>query len=379
MLQYVYEVITIKTIGIIAEYNPFHNGHLKHLKEIKKLEKDSLIILVLNGYFLQRGEISLLTKEDKTKIVLDNGVDLVVELPFIYGTQSADIFALNAIKILDSLNTDEIIFGSESNNVELLDKIANIELYDEDYENLLKKYLNNGDNYPTALAKALNIKEDFNHPNDLLGISYIKAIKMINSRIIPKSIKRTNDYHDLESTEEIVSASNIRAKIKKQEKINKYLPKEVIPYLKTPKSYFELLKYKILTEKDLSIYLTVDEGIENRLKKAILESDSLEELIEKVKTKRYTYNKINRMFIHILIGLTKKDNLNSNLDYIKVLGFNDKGQKYLNKVKKDSKIPITVNRESLIYEYEMSSALIYDLLTNQNTNNFEIKNKPIKK
>ena len=151
MLQYVYEVITIKTIGIIAEYNPFHNGHLKHLKEIKKLEKDSLIILVLNGYFLQRGEISLLTKEDKTKIALDNGIDLVVELPFIYGTQSADIFALNAIKILDSMSVDEIIFGSESNNIELLDKIANIELYDEDYQILLKKYLNTGDNYPTAI------------------------------------------------------------------------------------------------------------------------------------------------------------------------------------------------------------------------------------
>lgn len=368
----------MKTIGIIAEYNPFHNGHLEHIKKIKELEKDSLIILVLNGYFLQRGEISILTKEDKTRIALNNDIDLVVELPFIYGTQSADIFALNAIKILDSLKAHQIIFGSESNNIELLDKIASIELYDQDYQILLKKYLNMGYNYPTSLAKALNIKEDFNHPNDLLGISYIKAIKMINSRIIPKSIKRTNDYHDLESTKEIVSASNIRAKIKKQEKINKYLPKEVIHYLKTPKSYFELLKYKILTEKDLSIYLTVDEGIENRLKKAVLESNSLEDLIEKVKTKRYTYNKINRMLIHILIGLTKKDNLNSNLDYIKVLGFNDKGKKYLNKVKKESKIPITINRKSLIYEYEMKASNIYDLLTNQNTNNFEIKNKPLK-
>lgn len=369
----------MKTIGIIAEYNPFHNGHLEHIKKIKELEKDSLIILVLNGYFLQRGEISLLTKEDKTNIALNNNIDLVVELPFIYGTQSADIFALNAIKILDSLQVDEIIFGSESNNIELLDKIATIELYDQDYQILLKKYLGLGYNYPTALAKALNIKEDFNHPNDLLGISYIKAIKTINSKIIPRTIKRTSDYHDIETDEKIVSASNIREKIKNKKDISKYLPAYVIPYLKTPKSYFRLIKYKILTDKDLSKYLTVDEGIENRLKKVAIESSSLEELIEKVKTKRYTYTKINRMLIHILIGLTKEDNFNSELSYIKVLGFNNEGKKYLNKIKKESKIPITINRESLIYDYEMKASYIYDLLTNQNTSNFEIKNKPLYK
>lgn len=369
----------MKTIGIIAEYNPFHNGHLEHIRKIKELEKDSLIILVLNGYFLQRGEVSILTKEDKTKIALENGIDLVVELPFIYGTQSADIFALNAIKILDSLNVDEIIFGSESNNIELLNKIATTELYDQDYQILLKKYLNMGYSYPTSLAKALNIKDDFNNPNDLLGISYIKAIKMINSKIIPITIKRTSDYHDIESSEKIVSASNIREKIKKKQNISKYLPAYVISYIKTPRSYFELLKYKILTDKDLSKYLTVDEGIENRLKKAVLDSNSTEELTLKVKTKRYTYNKINRMFIHILIGLTKEDNSNTKLDYIKVLGFNNEGKKYLNKVKKKSKIPITINRESLVYDYEMKASYIYDLLTNQNTNSFEIKNKPIQK
>lgn len=369
----------MKTIGIIAEYNPFHNGHLEHIRKIKELEKDSLIILVLNGYFLQRGEISILTKEDKTKIALENRIDLVVELPFIYGTQSADIFALNAIKILDSLNVDEIIFGSESNNVNLLNKIADIELNNKYFQTLLKKYLSEGYSYPTSLSKALKLEEDFNHPNDLLGISYIKAIKMINSHIVPKTIKRTSNYHDIESNEKIVSASNIREKIKKKEDITKYLPEYVIPYIKTTKSYFEFLKYKILTDNDLSKYLTVDEGIENRLKKAVIESSSLEELIEKVKTKRYTYNKINRMFIHILIGLTKEDNSNSELSYIKVLGFNTRGKEYLNQIKKESKIPITVNRNSIVYKYEMKASLVYDLLTNQNTSAFEIKNKPLYK
>ncbi|MGM9835051.1 MAG: nucleotidyltransferase [Bacilli bacterium] len=366
------------TIGIIAEYNPFHNGHLYHINKIKELYPDSLIILVLNGYFLERGEISLLTKEDKTKIALKNNVDIVIELPFLFGSQAADIFALNAIKILNALHVDKLIFGSESNNIELLDKIASIQLYDPDYEILMKKNLESGYNYPTALAKSLNIKEDFNKPNDLLGISYIKALKITNSNIIPETIKRTSSYHDKNSTESIVSASNIREKLKNKENIRNYLPTLSLKSIKRPKSYFELLKYKILTSKDLSIYLTVDEGIENRLKKAILISNSIEELIENTKTKRYTYNKINRMLIHILIGLTKEDNEVSELDYIKVLGFNKQGRKYLNSIKKEMSIPITINRESLVYKYELIASSIYDLLCNTNCYQFEIKQKPVK-
>lgn len=368
----------MEIIGIIAEYNPFHNGHIYHIDKIKEKYPDSLIILVLNGYFLERGEISLLTKEDKVKIALENNIDLVVELPFVYGSQSADIFALNSIKILNSLKITKLIFGSESNNIELLDKIASIQLYDPDYPNLIKKYLDKGYNYPTALAKSLKVDEDFNSPNDLLGISYLKAIKITNSNIEAQCIKRTNNYHDTLSNDNIVSASNIRNKIKNNEDISSYLPKESITALVNPKSYFELLKYKILTSKDLSIYLTVDEGIENRLIKAVLTSKNLDELIENVKTKRYTYNKINRMLIHILVGLTKIDNEEMELDYIKVLGFNSNGKSYLNKVKKESSIPININRDSKIYKYELKASLLYDLLTDKDTYTYEISNKPKK-
>lgn len=370
------------SIGIIAEYNPFHNGHLYHIDKIKNIYPDSLIILVLNGYFLQRGEISLLTKEDKTKIALLNNVDIVIELPFIFGSQAADIFALNAIKLLNSLQVDRLIFGSESNNIDFLSKVATTEINDKNFELLVKKHLDKGSNYPTALARALkslNIKENFNNPNDLLGISYIKAIKATNSKIIPETIKRTNSYHDKTSTESIISAANIREKIKRKNDITKYLPQNVITYIKMPKDYFNLIKYKILTEKDLSIYLTVDEGIEHRLKKAVLNSNSIEELVEQVKTKRYTYNKINRMLIHILIGLTKEDNQKANLDYIKVLGFNKKGQQYLNKIKKNIDIPLTINRNSIIYKYELTAAFIYDMLCGSDIYQFEVKNKPLLK
>ena len=369
----------MEIIGIIAEYNPFHNGHLHHIKTIKEKYKDSLIILVLNGYFLERGEVSFINKKDKTKIALNYGIDVVVELPFIYGSQSADIFAYNSIKILNNLGVTKIIFGSESNNIDLLDKIANIQLNDQEYQNKIKKYLDEGLNYPTALSKALNIEEEFNNPNDLLGISYIKAIKQINSNIIPETIKRTNSYHDKESNDNIVSATNIREKLKNNENIEKYIPNLVGKHIIIPNPYFNYLKYKILTTHDLNKYLTVDEGIENRLLKAIKQANNLEELIELVKTKRYTYNKINRMFIHILIGLTKEDNINAKLDYIKVLGFNNLGRQYLNQIKKDAIIPITINRESLIYKYELTAASIYDLITNQNNYEFEINNKPIQK
>ena len=367
-------------IGIIAEYNPFHNGHLHHIKEIKKKYPESIIVLALNGYFTERGTISVLSKEDKTKIALDNNIDIVVELPFIYGTQSSDIFAYNSIKLLNEFKIDHLIFGSESNNIELLNKVVDIQL-NKEYDSLVKKYLDEGLNYPTAMKKALNINEDINNPNDLLGISYIKAIRKINNNIIPETITRTNSYHDIESNDEIVSASNIRNKLNNNENIKKYLPENVIPYLNNVSNddLFNLLKFKILTDNDLSIYLDVDEGIEYRILKYINISKSLEELIFNIKTKRYTYNKINRMLLHILIGLTKKDNLKTELNYMKILGFSTSGKTYLNSVKKEFTLPTNPPKDSIIFNYELKAAYLYEQATKKALNNFDIKNIPIQK
>lgn len=368
-------------IGIIAEYNPFHNGHIYHIEKIKEKYPNSLIILVLNGYFTERGLISVLSKEDKTKIALDNDIDIVLELPFIYGTQSSDIFGFYSVKILNELKVDHIIFGSESNNITLLNKVVDIQLNDSLYDSNVKKYLSEGNNYPTAMKKALNINEDISNPNDLLGISYIKAIKKINPNIIPETIQRTNDYHDILSNDKIISASNIRQKLQNGEQINKFLPEYTIPHLHniTNDSLFNLLKFKILTDKDLSIYLDVDEGIEYRLLKFINFSNSFDELISNIKTKRYTYNKLNRMLLHILIGLTKEDNKNVKLDYIKILGFNNNGQQYLKNIRKNIILPTTPNKDSLIYKYEIKSAYLYEQATHKSLNNFDIKNIPIKK
>lgn len=358
-------------IGLICEYNPFHNGHIYHIEKIKELYPDSLLILVLNGYFLERGEISILTKEEKTKIALDFGVNIVLELPVFYGTQAADIFAEASVKILNKYNVDTIVFGSESNDIDTLFKIAKME-FDPKFHETVLKYLKTGINYPTSLAKSLNMNFSFT-PNDLLGISYIKAIIKNKYDIKPVAIKRTSNYHDTLSSEEVISAKNIREKMKNNEDIAKYLPKSVCDKLIRIDYdiYFKLLKAKIITDYSIEDYIDVSEGIEYRLRKLINDSNDYDTFIEKLKTKRYTTNRLNRMFIHIILGMKKSDN-NYIGDYTKVLGFDSKGQKYLKNFKyKDE--------DKVIRDYELKASLIYDLINNTDTYSFELRNKPIKK
>ena len=372
-------------VGIICEYNPFHNGHIHHINEIKKIYPDSNIILVMSGNFTQRGDFSLIDKWKKTEIAL-NYVDLVVELPFIFAVQSADIFARAAIQILDNLNVTSIVFGTETLDVNDLNYIANIQRKDE-YNELVKSYLDKGINYPTAMSKAVYFltKIDIKKPNDLLGLSYIKEIQKTN--IMPITIPRTTDYNSeiIEGT--ITSATSIRKLIKDNQSVESYVPRECFEHIKGhihfKGQYFELLKSKIISEiNHLDIYLNVDEGIENRIKKFIYGSNTIEELIDNIKTKRYTYNKINRMLLYILCGLTKDDVKNYNkLEYIRVLGFNKNGRKVLRDVKKTSHLPIITqytNKYKML-EIEMKVSYIYYCKEKDKVNLtlMEYKHKPI--
>lgn len=375
-------------IGIICEYNPFHNGHLYQIKKIKETYKDSLIIVCLSSCFMQRGEASILNKWDKTRLAIESGVDLVLELPFAFATQYQDIFAKGALTILNHLKIDTLIFGSECNDIELLKNLASVQLKDDGYNHLVKRYLDLGLNYPTSLSKALfditGVKLD--KPNDLLALAYVKEIIKNNYDIEPFSIRRTSDYHNSNLDSDIVSASTIRKLLKDGVNVNNYLPYNIYDYLSEidEDKYFALLKYQIINNIDcLDKFQTVDEGIENRIIKYINMVNSKEELILKVKSKRYTYNKINRMFTHILTNFTKEDAKDLEIEYLRVLGFNTRGKNYLNKIKKDIGIPIINKYIPNMYkclDIEFRVSLIYSLILKDKGDDFlkrEYRNKPV--
>ena len=364
----------MKSIGIVAEYNPFHNGHLYQIQKIKELYPDYTIVVVMTGNFTERGDVAILDKFKRTEIALNNDVDLVVELPYPFSTQSADTFAYGAITILEKLNVEKVVFGSESDNIEDLKTIAKTQINNSDFEKLVKIYSKFGNNYPTAISNAVYdlTNKKVITPNDLLGVSYIKTIIENNYKIEPISIKRIDNYHDKTLSNTFSSASSIREALKRNESIENHVPQNSLKYfdnLHFIEDYFDIIKYKILTDNNLSKYCTVDEGIDCLLKKVINKSNTYEELIKNIKSKRYTYNKITRMILHILCNFTKdKKDLFKDISYIRILGFNDQGKSYLNKIKKDIDVPIiskiTRNKDKML-EFELETTSIYNLKGNK--------------
>lgn len=375
----------MNVIGIIAEYNPFHLGHLYQINKIKEMHKDSIIIAIVSSSFTQRGDVSILNKWDKARIALDNGIDLVIELPYFYAGQSSDIFAKGAVTILNYLGIDTLVFGMESDDINNLKLMADIQLNDKNYNNIVKEYLSNGYNYPTALSKAIKdiLNLDIYLPNDLLALSYIKQVKLINNNINVIGIKRTNDYHSKEITSNIVNASLIREQFKNNLDISNYIPSYDTNklYNVSVNNFYPLLKYQILNNiNNLDKFLTVDEGIDNRIKKYIKNSNNWNELVNNIKTKRYTYNKINRMLMHILFNLTKDESKNIVIDYVRVLGFNSKGRSYLNKIKKNKDINIVTNYKdgiSKLFDLENRVNNIYAIIVDNKLIYEEYSHNPI--
>lgn len=365
----------MQKVGVIAEYNPFHNGHLYHLNKVKEMFPDAALILVLIGNFTQRGEISIINKWDKTKIALDYGYDLVIELPFLFATQSANYYAKGAIEILNILKCDYLVFGSESNDVKKLEEIVNL-TNNNNYESIVKKYIDKGVNYPTACSLALKDISGItiDKPNDVLALEYVRNIKQTNSKIKPISIKRTNDYHEKNINKNITSATSIRKNISDIETIKKVMPSDIIKHINKINydKYFDLVKYQIISSNNLSNYLDVDEGIENKLKKVISEVTNLNDLILNVKSKRYSYNKIQRMLLHIVCKIRKEDN-DLKIKYLRVLGLNDNGKKILKEIKNNIDIPIITKYKKeydFLFKIDNKSNNIYSLVSN-----YDIKNE----
>lgn len=363
----------IMTIGIICEYNPFHYGHLLHLKKIKEMYKDANIILAMSGWITQRGDLSLIDKFSKTEIALEYGVDLVVEIPFKF-IQSADYFAKGAIKILNLLGCDKIVFGSESNNAEDLKEMAQIQLNNSEYNNIIKNSINSKENYPTILSNALFslTGKTINTPNDLLGLCYTREIIENNYNIDIVTIKRKNNYNSLKLEGKITSATSIREQLKKKKSIKKYVPHIVEKKLKNViflEDYFDFLKYKIITS-DITDIQGIDTNLSNRIKKYITNSNNLEELINSVKSKKYTYNRIKRSLTFILLSITKDNFNNLELEYLRILGFNNNGKELLNKVKKSITIPLITNYDKKYLSKDLNITTILSL-------NKKIKDKKV--
>lgn len=319
----------MKIVGIIAEYNPMHNGHMYHLEEINK-EKPDIKILVLSGALTMRGDLSIYNKFIKAKEALQAGIDIVIELPLAYSMQRADIFASNALAILNLAKVNEIIIGSENNEISL-------------YESIYKNNIENR-NKDTSMKESSNQLMDLDS-NDTLGYFYYKSIQDHHYNIFLKTIKRLNSkYKDKDITGgSIQSATAIRANLDEMEK---YVPSFVSQdreYILDENMLFPYLKYKILstTVEDLKNIFFVDEGIEYKLKN-IKDYDSLDSFIEYLSNKKYTKTRMKRMLMYILFNI-KKDEMNkiSPPNYLRVLGYSNKGKEYLNQIKKD--VPIYTN------------------------------------
>ncbi len=360
----------MNAIGIIAEYNPFTNGHLYHLNSIKEKYPEHAIILIMSGNFTQRGIPTIIDKFKRTEIALKLGVDLVIELPYPFATEAADFFAYGAITLLENLNVEKIVFGSESNNTDDLELIAKTQIDNNELDKLVKIYSKLGYNYPTALSQSIFdlTGKKITTPNDLLGVSYIKTILKNNYKIKYETIKRTNDYH-----KGIDSATSIRKLLKNNDDVKDFVPKLELDYLHDfhfIDDYFDILKYKIITENDLSIYQTVDEGIDKLLKKEITNAKNIDDFIKLIKSKRYTYNKITRMLNHILCNFTKeKAKSFKEIKYIRILGLNKTGRTYLNTIKKDITIPLIsklLREKDDMLEFELETTKIYDITSNNN-------------
>lgn len=361
----------MRVVGIVVEYNPFHNGHLYQIERVKELFEDSIIVVAMSGYYTERGEVSVLSKWDKAQLALMYGVDVVLEIPFVFSNQSADVFSYAAIKMLSEFKIDVLVFGSESADVSFLKSVASVQICNPSFDSLVKNYVSEGLNYPTSLSKAIFDLTGFkvSEPNDVLAVSYIKEILRNNLDIEIFPLKRTNSFLDLSSDEVIVSASNVRNRLSSGEDISKYVPSGVVKYVRNVNLdyLFQLIRYKIISERDsLEKYHLVDEGIDNRIYEASLSANNYFELVDMIKTKRYTYNKINRILINIFVGFTKDEaNKFKSLDYIRVLGFSSMGRKFYSSIKNDISLPVIHKFEKFdMVQIEFRAAILYSMLVN---------------
>lgn len=401
--------------GIIAEYNPFHNGHKYHLQRTLELTNADAIIAVMSGNFVQRGTPAMIDKWERAKYALLNGVDLVLELPALYSLSSAEIFAYGAISLLNQIGSvSSVCFGSESGDLKLMEKVSKV-LAEEpmEFKELLKNYMSSGLPFAKARNNAIAdyFKENFkidnekvnnliSSSNDILGIEYLKSIKNLNSNITPYTvIRKGSNYNSNELGKDFASATAIRKFIKENKDIKSlkaYLPETVIKSIQDlcsnnynfafEESIFPFLKYKLLTQdaKD-KLYKIPDisEGLGDRIYNIVKSSSSYNELIYSVKTKRYAYTRLSRIFCQIFIGFEKFDTLTLRkkpCPYARILGFNDVGRAILKEMRSKSNIPVYDKLNSSKYDamdLEIQATMAYSMINSNIDPLIDFKRTPI--
>ncbi len=346
-------------LGIIAEYNPFHNGHLYHLEEAKQRSGCNYSICVMTGNFAQRGGTSLINKWTKTEMALAGGIDLVLELPTIYSVSSAENFAEGAVKVLNTTGiVTNLAFGMESNDLSSLNNIANV-LYQEprEYVTMLNHELSRGNSFPKARESAImmylnDIKRYANilsGSNNILAIEYLKALKKTKSDMMPIGVQRKKVFYNEDKiVDDFASASAIRKLVQLQQfdDIRRVMPRECYMLLreemKRGNLVFDLRKYETIilynlrkmTIRDIANIPDVSEGLEYSIKEAAENCNTIRDFIDMVKTKRYTQTRIQRILVYALLGIDRKmmDLSRKVIPYLRVLGCNDKGKELLSEI-----------------------------------------------
>ena len=388
----------MKIVGLIAEYNPFHNGHQFHIEKAKELTGSDYVVVIMSGNFVQRGTPAIMPKHLRAEAALRAGASLVIELPVCYATGTAEQFAFGAISLLQKLGcVDSICFGSECGNLDILTKLAKI-LYDEptEYKIALQKNLKNGLSFPYARQCAISslypekeYAHILEHPNKILGIEFLIALFRLKSKMVPFTIQRFfSIYHDENLQEQFSSATAIRKMIEQGifEKLNGQIPDSSIGLFKEfyqkrfpvyANDFSLLLKHRLLNETKTSLteYADVSEELANRIYNQRNAFLNYEQFCELLKTKEITYSRISRALLHILLQIKKTDI--KDISFARVIGFRQDASTILSEIKKSSSIPLVtklVNYDGSlldVYTSNLYESIITDKFKTPYTNEYE--------